>query len=77
VGSYALNPKFILVITMDGGNLEAQATGQSKFKLDAESSTVFFPEVFEAKIEFVKDEAGKVTGLVLHQGGHDVKAAKQ
>ncbi len=77
VGSYALNPKFILVITMDGGNLEAQATGQSKFKLDVESSTVFFPEVFEAKIEFVKDEAGKVTGLVLHQGGHDVKAAKQ
>jgi Domain of unknown function (DUF3471) len=77
VGSYALSPKFILVITMEGENLEAQATGQSKFKLDAESNTIFFPEVFDAKIEFVKDDAGRVTGLVLHQGGHDVKATKQ
>lgn len=62
---------------MDEGHLEARGTGQSKFKLDAESSTVFFPEVFDAKIELVRDAAGKVTGLVLHQGGHDVKAAKQ
>jgi len=77
VGSYALTPKFILVVTMDDGHLEAQATGQSKFTLDAESSTVFFPEAFDAKIEFVKDEAGRVIGLVLHQGGHDVKATKQ
>jgi predicted SnoaL-like aldol condensation-catalyzing enzyme len=76
-GAYALTPKVILVVTLEDGHLEAQATGQSKFPLDAESDTVFFPQNSDVEIEFVKDKEGKVTALVLHQGGKDLKAPKQ
>ncbi len=77
VGNYELAPKFILAVTIEGGQLVVQGTGQAKFNVDAESSTVFFPEAFDAEIEFTKDDKGSVTGLILHQGGHDSKAPKQ
>jgi CubicO group peptidase (beta-lactamase class C family) len=76
VGTFELNKGFDLVITLENGQLNGQATGQGKFPLFAESETRFFP-MFPAEIEFVKDDQGKVTGLVLHQGGHDVKAPKK
>jgi CubicO group peptidase (beta-lactamase class C family) len=77
VGDYQLAPNFILTITVENGHLESQATGQPKFALDAESPTTFFPEEFDAEIEFVKDATGNVTGIILHQGGQDHKAPKQ
>lgn len=77
VGTYQLAPNFDLVITLEGGKLIAQATGQGKTDLYAESETKFFPTVIPAVIEFVKDSQGKVTHIVLHQDGHDVKAPKK
>jgi hypothetical protein len=41
---------------------------------NAETETKFFATVIPAEIEFVKDGQGKVTHLVLHRNGHDVKA---
>ena len=76
-GTYALAPNFDLVITDEKGQLMAQATGQNKAPIYAESETVFFPVVVEAKIEFFHDAQGKVTHLILHQGGHDMKAPKK
>ena len=32
--------------------------------------------VVGAEIDFVKDAAGKVTELILHQGGRDIRAPK-
>ena len=55
----------------------AQATGQNKAPIYAESETVFFPVVVEAKIEFFRDAQGKVIHLILHQGGHDMKAPRK
>jgi hypothetical protein len=43
----------------------------------AESETKFFPTQFEAEIEFVKDDQGKVTTLVLRQGGQEIKGARK
>ena len=77
VGTYQLAPNFDLVITLEGGKLFAQATGQGKTDLYAESETKFFPTVVPAVIEFVKDSQGKVTNIVLHQAGHSVKAPKK
>jgi hypothetical protein len=54
----------------------AQATGQPKFPLFAESPTKFFLKVVDAQVEFFKENS-KVTYLVLHQNGHDTKAMKQ
>jgi CubicO group peptidase (beta-lactamase class C family) len=77
VGTYQLAPNFDLVVTVDKGQLITQATGQPSFPVYAESETKFFPLDFPAELEFVKDEKGTVTGVVLHQGGHDMKAAKK
>lgn len=69
VGRYELAHNFILTITKMGDRLMAEATGQPQFQLFPESETKFFLKVVDAKITFVKDDKGKVTHLILHQGG--------
>lgn len=64
-------------MTLEDGHLAARGTGQPKFALVAESNTSFFLENADLAIEFVKDGTGKVNGLVVHQAGQDMKAAKQ
>ena len=75
-GTYELQPGFDLVITLEGGQLMSQATGQGKIPLFAESETRFFPKVIDAEIEFFKDDKG-VTHLVLHQGPAEIKAPRR
>jgi len=77
VGTYELMPNFDLVMTLEGGQLMTQATGQSKFPLFAESETKFFLKVVDAEVEFFMNEKGVVTHLILHQGGHDGKAIRK
>ena len=76
VGVYEISPNFSIVVSVKDGALKAQATGQAEFDLYAESETRFFLKVVEVQMDFVKDGQGKVTHLVLHQGGQDVKANK-
>ena len=76
VGAYELAPKFILTITREKNRLFGQATGQGKFESFAESENKFFPKEFEAEVEFVKDDSGKVTKLILYQGGRKTEAKK-
>jgi len=76
-GTYELHPGFDLVITVEGDQLISQATGQGKIPLFAESETKFFPKVMDAEIEFLKDDKGAVTHLMLHQGALEVKAARK
>lgn len=76
-GTYELRPGFDLVITLEGDQLVSQATGQGKLPLFAESETRFFPKVLDATIEFLKDDKGAVTHLVLHQGPAEIKAARK
>jgi hypothetical protein len=77
LGTYELKPKFDLVITREGNHLAAQATGQPKLSLLAESPTLFFSTDVDAKVEFVRDEKGTVTGLILHQGGRDLRGSRK
>jgi CubicO group peptidase (beta-lactamase class C family) len=77
VGTYELSPAFALVMTLEAGQLMTQATGQHKLPLYPESETKFFLKVVDAQVDFVKNDKGEVTGLVLHQGGRDMKAAKK
>lgn len=76
-GTYPLAPNFNLVLTVEGGKLMLQATGQDKLPLYAESDNKFFLTVVDAEVEMVKDATGKVTGLVLHQNGRDMKAPRK
>jgi CubicO group peptidase (beta-lactamase class C family) len=76
VGQYQLAPTFILTVTREGDRLMTQATGQGKIEVFPESDTKFFLKVVDAQITFVKDDSGKVTHLILHQGGRDQKAIR-
>ena len=75
-GEYELKPGFILTVTVEQDQLFTQATGQAKFPIYPSSETDFFLKVVEAQISFVKDKEGRVTQLVLHQGGADLPAKK-
>jgi CubicO group peptidase (beta-lactamase class C family) len=76
-GTYEIQPGFDMVITLEGDQLVSQATGQGKVPLFAESETKFFPKVIDAEIEFLKDDKGVVTHLVLHQGAAEIKAPRK
>ncbi len=76
-GTYQLSPEFAIVMTLEGGQLMTQATGQPKFPLFAESETRFFLKVVDAQVEFFKNDKGEVTHLMLHQGGQDIKGMKK
>jgi D-alanyl-D-alanine carboxypeptidase len=75
-GDYELAPDFIITILRREGRLISQATGQPEVELFPESETRFFLKVVDAQIDFVVDASGRVTGLVLHQGGRDLPAKK-
>jgi len=77
VGTYQLGPDFNLVVTLENNHLITEATGQPRFSLYAETETKFFPLEFPADLEFVKDSKGAVTGLILHQGGQNIKAPRR
>ncbi|MEL6440371.1 MAG: serine hydrolase [Cyanobacteria bacterium J06621_8] len=76
VGKYELVPGFVITITKEGNRLMAQATGQPKAEIFAESETKFFYKVVDAQITFQKDDNGEVVSLVLHQGGQNQTAQK-
>jgi hypothetical protein len=56
--------------------LFGQPTGQPKAELYPTSATEFFLKVVDAQVTFVKDEQGRVTQLILHQGGRNMPAKK-
>lgn len=76
-GVYMLTPQFALTVTVEDGKLMVQATGQDKFQVFAESKTKFFYKVVEAQISFVPDQDGKISHLILHQGGLNQKGVRK
>ena len=77
VGDYELAPGFVISISKDGTRLFAQATGQAKNELFATTATQYFLKVVDAQIEFIKDGPGKVSKLVLNQGGKKVEGKRK
>jgi CubicO group peptidase (beta-lactamase class C family) len=77
VGTYELAPTFGITVTLEGDRLMAQATNQRKNPLFAESETLFFLKVVDAQVEFVKNDKGEVTAMILHQNGRDTKGVKK
>lgn len=76
VGDYQLAPNFIITIAVENDALVAQATGQPRFGLFAEKEDRFFLKVIDAQVEFIKDNTGKVTELVLYQNGRKPRGKK-
>jgi CubicO group peptidase (beta-lactamase class C family) len=77
VGEYKLGLVSWFTIKKYGDHLTAKLTGQDAFGIYPLSSTEFFYKVVNARITFEADKDGKVTGMVLHQNGKDLKAEKK
>ena len=80
VGTYELtfpSQSVPMAISLEDGKLLAQLGQQRKFPIFAESETLFFYKNVNAQLEFVKNEKGEITGLVLHQNGRDTKGVKK
>ncbi len=75
-GRYRLAPEIHIVVSRDGDRLIVQATGQSADVAIPDSATTFFSRVSPVRLSFVKDGAGKVVRLVLHQPGRDLVAPR-
>jgi CubicO group peptidase (beta-lactamase class C family) len=75
VGTYALSPQLNVMVTLDGDQLMTQVSGQQRVPAFAESPTRFFLKVVDAQWQFVEAD-GKVTEVVLYQGGRETKARR-
>jgi CubicO group peptidase (beta-lactamase class C family) len=75
-GTYKLAAGVHMSITLENNRLMTQLTGQPRLELYAEEDRKFFSKAVDAQIEFFKDGSGRVTHLILHQGGKDVKAER-
>ncbi len=77
VGKYDYGQgKAILTVTREGDHLFGQLTDQPKFEIFPKSPTEFFWKVVDAQVEFVKNDAGKVTKAIHHQGGRTFDAPR-
>jgi Domain of unknown function (DUF3471) len=76
VGQYPLNPQVVLTVRQEGDQLSFQATGKGPLPIYPESANEFFARRAHMQISFVQGADGKVTGLVLHETGHDVPTSR-
>jgi CubicO group peptidase (beta-lactamase class C family) len=76
-GQYQLAPKTIITITREGNQLYGQPTGETKLAMFPEAQNKFYLKAVEVEVEFIKDNKGEVTKLVVYQNGiHEAKRVK-
>jgi CubicO group peptidase (beta-lactamase class C family) len=76
-GEYEDRPGRTTAVLVEGGTLLLKLAGQpDPLPLSAESETRFFHPEQDVQVEFVKDEAGQVTQLVLRLNGREFRARK-
>jgi CubicO group peptidase (beta-lactamase class C family) len=79
-GVYDLAPTFSITIAVAGDGLTAQGTGQPALPLMYEGAQDGHPKFFstqvDAEIEFIPDQGGAITSMILHQGGMDQTAKR-
>ncbi|MBC3875474.1 serine hydrolase [Undibacterium sp. LX15W] len=75
-GDYQIQPNFILNVRREGTRYITQATGQGTVGIVPVSADTFKAPDVGAQLKFEKDTEGKVTQLILTQGGRDIPAKK-
>ncbi len=76
VGRYEVNPDYVLNVASEDYYLVVQPTGQALTKFYVEGETLFFSIDPFIRIRFLKDNQGRVTGLVLWQQDFELTAKK-
>ena len=69
VGKYELRPGFVVTVSREGDKLMAQATNQPKFEVQPASETKFFATTPAVTLTFTAGDDGKITHVVIGQGG--------
>lgn len=67
---------FGVTVTVENGQLMGQPVHGPKTELFPESPTKFFLKQAPVEIEFVPNDKGEITSLIIHQGGPDITATK-
>ena len=76
VGYYQLAPAVVFTISRNDTHFFGRLTGQINVEEFPESETKFFSTQVPAQISFNSDPQGRVTELVLHQGGLEQHAPR-
>jgi CubicO group peptidase (beta-lactamase class C family) len=76
VGEYEFGPNRIINITRDGDKLFAQRGNGPKDEILPENETTFFLGVADVQLTFVKDDEGKVNGMILRANGQEFRGRK-
>jgi serine-type D-Ala-D-Ala carboxypeptidase/endopeptidase len=76
VGEYQLSARVSIVVTMEGGRLHAQPTGQAARPIGAITETRFFVENSNIELAFTKNDAGVVSGIIMYQSGREIPGTK-
>ncbi len=76
VGRYQVSSDYYLDITHQDYNLIVEPTDQLPTKFYVESQTIFFSTDPYIQIQFVRDNQGKITGLILRQKRIRMEARK-
>ncbi|HRF27544.1 MAG TPA: serine hydrolase, partial [Ferruginibacter sp.] len=75
-GKYAITPDFVIKVWLEKGTLNAQATGQDSFELVPEKTDWFSVPIIQAKLQFIRNDKGDVTSMILHQNGQETPGKK-
>lgn len=76
VGRYEVSPDYVLNVAAEDYYLVVQPTGQALTKFYVEGETLFFSIDPFVRIQFLKDNQGRVTSLVLWQQDFELTAKK-
>lgn len=76
VGDYEIPSVLRLSVSRVKDRLFMRAAGQEQFEIFADLVHKFFTKINDAEFEFVKDETGKVTKVILNQGGRTAEAKR-
>jgi D-alanyl-D-alanine carboxypeptidase len=76
VGDYQLMPSMVLSVRREGNRFIGQATGQPPIEMIATAESTFFAKAAGAQIRFEKAADGRVSQLILTQGGRDMPAKR-
>ena len=76
VGQYELMPGFILTVSKEGNQINAQATGQPMFPIYPKSENEFYYKVVVAELTFNKNDNGDIESVTLFQGGQELTGKK-
>lgn len=76
VGRYDYGQGMVNIITLEDGQLYAQATAEPNFPIFPSSDEEFYWKVIQARIKFVTDENGIVTHAIHFQNGMQINCPK-